>query len=763
MEDNINAYKLVVDKLNSCDMWFTTKNDPTINEAPDYYKLDEYGEPTDTAIKKIENEVNGLIGDGAVDLYDAVELWVNDALVSCKIDYKDNLVTVFKDRPVVDNIEAYENPVQFPMSKKVESILKNIQIDDEIDEWKVYSADVDTYLGKDIIASFKNYEDDDSNVITNIRIDYNTKTGDYIVNYVDNNGRFHEIDYKLSSDELEKIKGTKKVEVKSKKTEGAGAGYEISGSISDAHVNSFDIVNVDRDKYNERVVTLNCDVDVSLNDLYLASYYYGDKLDFPIKAKITSMVMIDNDTYEDDEPEINDYNINDALNGTTFKEVLGGGWIHSKFEGTFESDAEGNVSSSYFYTDKVTIKILSDSVVEFIDLKVSGEVDNSTYEVFDIDSDILDSFDDEAKAIEFAKNNKGVQVVQVYHNYSLSDEEGSVDDDPNYEIVWERDYDKNYRFNDDVQESKKVENIIRDDGTEVVDDNNSGFTYAKIFVDFFVNNKENADVEVDKFLDRYLTELSNRDITIKSMLNYLDDWNYHTYVGVLEDRLNSDELTEAKVKGMEDWKSDFTKDFQAGDLVTDEIVQEFRNSLPPVTDRQNLVQAGEPYSHDSGGATYTTFRKVGKYWRYEGEKHKIKESNGKINGDKKNVNFKLCTKDKVDENYQKRLDEVNNKSKGIIDDMVSKEDFDENSAYGKIVMRTANMFNVLSDNGYDVDVTFDNGESTSAIQLGPQGGKITITITDSNKPLKAFTAGNFEVNDDIVEILKDVQNILDTL
>jgi len=133
-----------------------------------------------------------------------------------------------------------------------------------------------------------------------------------------------------------------------------------------------------------------------------------------------------------------------------------------------------------------------------------------------------------------------------------------------------------------------------------------------------------------------------------------------------------------------------------------------------------------------------------------------------VDGDK-SINFKLRTKDKKNEDYQKRLDEVNNKSKGLIDDMVSKDDFDETSAYGRIVMRTAHMFDVLSKNGYDVDVTFDNGESTSAIQLGPQGGKIMITITDAEKPLRAFTSGNFEVNDNILETLNDVQNILDTL
>ena len=95
-------------------------------------------------------------------------------------------------------------------------ILKNIQLEDEIDEWKVYSADIDDVLGKDIIATFSDYEDDDGNIITSIRIDYNTKTDTYIVNYVDNNGRFHKINYILTPDEFKQLNGLKLNEAKFK-------------------------------------------------------------------------------------------------------------------------------------------------------------------------------------------------------------------------------------------------------------------------------------------------------------------------------------------------------------------------------------------------------------------------------------------------------------------------------------------------------------------------------------------------------------------
>ena len=53
MEDNIDIINLVLAKLDSEDIWFTSKLDPTIEEASSYYQLDEYGEPTEKTVKKI--------------------------------------------------------------------------------------------------------------------------------------------------------------------------------------------------------------------------------------------------------------------------------------------------------------------------------------------------------------------------------------------------------------------------------------------------------------------------------------------------------------------------------------------------------------------------------------------------------------------------------------------------------------------------------------------------------------------------------------
>ncbi len=206
-----------------------------------------------------------------------------------------------------------------------------------------------------------------------------------------------------------------------------------------------------------------------------------------------------------------------------------------------------------------------------------------------------------------------------------------------------------------------------------MDDKESGFTYAKIFVDFFVADKDNAEEEVNKFLDKYTTELGGRTETLKSMLEYLDNWNYHTYVDILEKKLKDSELLEC------------------------------------------------------------------------------------------NVNFNKHTKEVVNENYQKRLQEVNNKSANLIADAMQADGFDAESDAGKILVRTQQLFTALSDKGLDVDVTLDNGESTSVIQLGTAGGKIVITITNTDKPLQAFIAGNVEINDDIIKEFQQVKDCIKTV
>lgn len=133
----------------------------------------------------------------------------------------------------------------------------------------------------------------------------------------------------------------------------------------------------------------------------------------------------------------------------------------------------------------------------------------------------------------------------------------------------------------------------------------------------------------------------------------------------------------------------------------------------------------------------------------------------------KSYKYKLVDRDTLrevkTENVQRRLNEENNKSLNLISDMFKSKDFDSDSKAGQIVMRTSSLFNALSDKGYDVQVAFDNGESTNTILLGQQGGQIKITITDTNQPLRAFTDGSFELTEDNIKTLEDISKEIKTL
>lgn len=115
------------------------------------------------------------------------------------------------------------------------------------------------------------------------------------------------------------------------------------------------------------------------------------------------------------------------------------------------------------------------------------------------------------------------------------------------------------------------------------------------------------------------------------------------------------------------------------------------------------------------------------------------------------------------ENYKTRIEEENTKSLNLISSMFTDNNFDSDSPEGQIVMRTSELFNVLSDKGYDVQVAFDNGESTNTILLGNQGGQAVITITNNTEPLRAFTSGSFEINEDNLNTLNDIKSQIETL
>lgn len=56
-----------------------------------------------------------------------------------------------------------------------------------------------------------------------------------------------------------------------------------------------------------------------------------------------------------------------------------------------------------------------------------------------------------------------------------------------------------------------------------------------------------------------------------------------------------------------------------GDEVDEEMIDYFRDILPPKTSNMFMLQVGEPCDHVNGKATYITFVKQNSKWIYRGE------------------------------------------------------------------------------------------------------------------------------------------------
>ena len=470
MEDN-KIIDNLISILETEDLWFTQKTDPTFGEAPDYFKLDEYGDLTDASVKKIVKEIKSYIGDGAVDEEDAINIWLQDAMADNKIAYRDILVTKFKDKPVVDGIEAYKNPVQLDENKKVESIY-DLDKDAEIKKGKC------PYCGSTKLE----YEDD-------AREPRVAEYDDYV-----------------------------------------SYGWHCKDCGKDGQ-------------------------------------------------EIFGMEFLGHDLYRDDE----DDSQTDFIGKTESKKI--------KKEATeYDEYIASEQKLAGQYMERLNNQISQDARVAFADLKDILDTEHRDTNV--------NGFYFPAKAVAILENTNLNHNLNKYMNLTISDILNMVDD------------------------NETIEGAINDLFKEYRPD--SALTWGDNFI---------------------------------SVLEHLD-FDVHT---------DDDELYEEHLKN------------------------------------------------------------------------------------------------KKEENAKRRLKEENNKSANLISQMMQEKGFDAESNAGKIVLRTSALFNALSEKGYDVQVAFDNGESTSAVLLGEQGGQVLITITDAQQQLKSFASGNFEVTDDNMAILNNVADIVKTV
>lgn len=624
MEDT-KIVDLVIARLKQDDLWFTTKADPTWEEPADYYKLDEYGDLEQTSIKKIAKEVNDLIGEGAVDIDDAVEIWLQDAMVEYKIAYKDSLVTKFKDKPVVDGIEAFENPVQLSENKKIV---------EDVDEEKTKVVFRKDKEDGDIIAVFVEDKQDNDMIGCYAHLgQHSTMSLDY---YNNDTIPATPEEYKDLKTELENIVGYN-LEIVSGLTEGKVTTPKGEFEYEEMQANERKVKDAFKSFWNgeitgeelekiknemSKVLTWaeieNCQYDASRevdNEKEVKTEDYFDKMDKLRQQAEADMIEALKQAFP--EGKVSDV-IESKYSGDRIQLTLNGKKITVYF-----MDEEGEDGKPWFMviTDKKAGKSYSGNIEEVIDFIKTNIVEVKTEDV------------DTSKYPDVTGN------IDEYHLQNETDNP-----------VWITGY---------VGCGDKIYDVS-----------------AKVFI---VGSKFGID---NGQVSKLWIKERNAD---KPMCNYDRGWDIKPKG---EDKANYDAILK--------------------------LVVDYRNANP-----------------------------------YEVEEE--------------NVNFNNCTKDKKIENYKRRLKEENNKSANLISDMFQSSDFDADSKQGQIVMRTSELFNALSDKGYDVQVSFDNGESTNAVLLGQQGGQVIITINNTDQPLRAFASGNFEVTNDNINVLKDIQEQISTL
>lgn len=261
------------------------------------------------------------------------------------------------------------------------------------------------------------------------------------------------------------------VKNKKKLNEGPGAGYSISSNCRIEKVNSISLEKIDSFEENVQYgnvfvdATFNCDIDLVVDNLEFSSYDYGGSVDRVVDGKATKISL--SMTFEADSMRVDsdfvERKISDAMD--TIREILshdefdtkivyGGGWSHSTYDGTlaelsdvYSVDYTGSFQNEYeMGITGADAKITEQGVIDYIDKVVTGDDQEIHYNVFDEDGDLIETFDSQEDAIEFAESNNGDSVEEIIIRIGINGEVYVLDST----TVWRHEED------DEVEESLKL-------------------------------------------------------------------------------------------------------------------------------------------------------------------------------------------------------------------------------------------------------------------------------------------------------------------
>jgi hypothetical protein len=226
--------------------------------------------------------------------------------------------------------------------------------------------------------------------------------------------------------------------------EGPGSAYtiRIKGAES-VSVRSAKVADIVMDDNWVDYVMLDVDVDYKVESMSFYSYYYGSSMRM-CPVHVTKLVAYYDDLRYYANVDDGDESVKQELYDLPKEELealitdlleqeheftIGGGYIHTKFNGELSNDD---------YTGKITDK----DAVQFVDDAVSSNNRNETYRVVLDDSDIYESYEDKDEAIRVADElaadpayeDTQIDVEFVTEYYTYDPETGSYDYTDDYTV-----------------------------------------------------------------------------------------------------------------------------------------------------------------------------------------------------------------------------------------------------------------------------------------------------------------------------------------
>lgn len=775
VKDIIN---LVLDRLRQEGLYFATKDDQGYASAKSLYKLDKEGLLEEKTIDKIVEEVISYIGDGAVFMIDAVNQWIEDGIAEGKLGYVDTLNMEFDDNGIINgNLSIYnqigQEELNVDIEPKEEEIAQEAEKEEAKKKKKTESKLVETeeynteeeikgrlkeinkqlaYIRRRDNVSLAIGSEDEQSELYAERNKLNGKLRKIRNKKVDINS--------MSTEEQETFKNKlKKLDLWDGTEENLPSAIQLYRAY---HMNESkkvtEGVEAIMDKYMKRIK----DVAETFN------YTSGLEEIKSISEEIDNDDTLDNT----DKKWLYDHIINPTL-----KQRFN---VDKKTEGFFKGPevkaSELKIGDTYIDMRGDLNKVLDRPMPE----KDLGTVRKQL-------TKMLMPNQQDIKGTEWKLDRIRRATDDDFEKYPhIVDESKKVTE--NYKVTnieWDTEDSGETVDAEELGLPKEVEIPAHIEEDDIADYLSDKYEYCVLNFDI---DKENKKVEAK--VDGAVTDIPNELLQQDTVPEFSKrDWNiyYNRCKKDYTDVYNGDSTTKIsflqnKAKQLGLGNLEFSDNSWKEDI--DSVAKAYADSKKDQYNKVNKIQEtrthmqlqkGDKFVNEKGveieiidvdkehlldGQPQVTYRFSGNTTNKDSYCYKMDSVVSTIN---QNRYKKVEEKKTLQEGKRQRLNEENSKSKDLINSMVTARDFDSDSPQGQIILRTQELFNVLSDRGYDVQVTFDNGESQSVIMLGNQGGSILITITSTNQPLRAFTSGNFEITDDSIQILNDIKEQITAL